>query len=115
MKTRILTVFILSVALSTQPAIQTTNAPTNPELSLLPIIMLTAVVAGTLIIVKAYKANGGGGVVPRLCLEKSTDHGSWSVVCCRTNVILNGTNPITVFTEEMTDTAALYRAKSYPQ
>jgi len=113
MKTKLAITLLLASILSAQPAI-TNQPPDQQHLGHLPIIVLIAAVAGTLLIVKVYNKNPGG-FVPRLCLEKSTDRATWSVVCCRTNVILNGTNPITVFTEEMTDTCALYRAKCYPQ
>lgn len=114
MKTRLCITLLLASILSAQPALTSTNSPPS-KIALLPIIVLTAAAVGTLLIVKAYKANGGGGTIPRLCLEKSTDRATWETVTCMTNVTLNGTNPIVIFEGQMTDSAALYRARCYPE
>ncbi len=100
MKKIILTTAILIMSIIA-PRLSSAGETVTNKIAFLPIIVLGAALTGAAYVVYAYEKNNNNVVIPKLILQSSPDHHTWTSIFTNYNVRLNGTNRVEIFRQQI--------------
>lgn len=103
---------IIALALSIQ-CCMAGQKDTEPQMSapvVLGMLVLAVAATATIVVVKIYSTHSNDRGPATVVLEKSDDHVHWSPIATN-SVVLDGTNPVHLFDENLMNGSSFYRAR----